>query len=109
MQVRSFLTNKHVATLLGVGGIVIAVGTVIFVLLEDWTWIDSLYFTVSTITTVGYGDLVVTHDISKLVASFYMLLTVPLLLVAVGLAAEVMYGEHLEKVIEEAHKRLKEK
>ncbi len=34
-----------------------------------------------------------------------MLLTVPMLLIGVGLVAEVMYGEHLEDLIREMHSR----
>jgi voltage-gated potassium channel len=32
-------------------------GTVGFHLIEGWVWADSLYMTVQTLTTVGYGDL----------------------------------------------------
>ena len=30
-------------------------GTLVYHLLEDWSWVDSLYFSVVTLTTVGYG------------------------------------------------------
>jgi hypothetical protein len=36
---------------------VVILGTVVFHLLEKWSWIDSFYFTVITLATVGYGDL----------------------------------------------------
>ena len=37
--------------------IVVASGTIFYRAVEDWTWVDSVYFTVITLTTVGYGDL----------------------------------------------------
>jgi voltage-gated potassium channel Kch len=46
-------------------------GTLLYQLIEGWSWVDALYFTTVTVTTVGYGDLVPTHDISKLVTVFY--------------------------------------
>ena len=46
-------------------------GTLLYRLIEGWSWIDSLYFTTATITTVGYGDFVPTHNISKLATIFY--------------------------------------
>ena len=38
--------------------LLIAVGTVVYALLERWTWLDALYATIITITTVGYGDII---------------------------------------------------
>ena len=64
--------------------IVLGSGTVIFHRLEDWTWLQSFYFTVVTTTTVGYGDLVPTNDTSRLVASIFILFGVGVLITAVG-------------------------
>ena len=36
--------------------IVLALGTVVYHFLEGWSWIDSLYFSVITLSTIGYGD-----------------------------------------------------
>ena len=33
----------------------LAVGTVVYRLLEDWSWVDSMYFSVVAVTTVGFG------------------------------------------------------
>jgi len=41
--------------LLFVAGI-LATGTVFYHGLEKWGWLDSFYFSVTTLTTVGYGD-----------------------------------------------------
>ena len=37
---------------------VVLIGTVFFRLIEGWSWLDSYFFTVVTISTVGYGELV---------------------------------------------------
>ena len=42
--------------------------------------LDSLYFSVTTLTTVGYGDLVPTNDTSKLFTLIYILAGVGILL-----------------------------
>ncbi len=60
--------------------IMIAVGAVIYHFLEGWDWLDSFYFVVVTLTTIGYGDLVPTRPITKLITIFYGLNGVILLL-----------------------------
>lgn len=60
--------------------ILIAIGIMLFTGLEGWSTVDAFYFTVSTMTTVGFGDLVPTHDLSKIVTAIYSLVTIPLVL-----------------------------
>lgn len=48
---------------------VIATGTVFFRLVEGWTWVDSYFFTVVTISTVGYGDPIPVTDLGKIGAT----------------------------------------
>jgi len=45
--------------------VVLASGTLFYHRVEGWSWLDSLYFTVITLTTIGYGDLSPTLPISK--------------------------------------------
>jgi voltage-gated potassium channel len=42
--------------------IIIAAGTAGYMIIEDWTVFDSLYMTIITITTVGYGEV---HPLSE--------------------------------------------
>jgi voltage-gated potassium channel len=54
---------------------VILTGTFGFYLLEDsvHSLFEAFYFTLSTVTTVGYGDFVPTNDVSRALASLVML------------------------------------
>jgi len=58
--------------------LLIVLGTVLFRFLEPFTWIQAFYFTVSTMTTVGFGDLIPSSDSTRLVAALYMLVSVSL-------------------------------
>ena len=49
------------------------IGTVVYHYLEGWSWISSLYFTVVTMATVGYGDLHPTNDVTRLFTIFFIL------------------------------------
>ena len=62
----------------------LAVGTICFHWLEDWTWIEAFYFSTSTLTTVGYGDLTPTSDTSRLCAAIYMIIGVTIALASLG-------------------------
>jgi voltage-gated potassium channel len=48
---------KPYTIVISLGGI-LALGTVFFHLVEGWSWLESYFFTVITISTVGYGKLV---------------------------------------------------
>lgn len=59
---------------------VVTVGTVVFHLLEKWSWIDSFYFTIITLATIGYGDLTPTTPVGKLVTVIFVIVGVGIFL-----------------------------
>jgi voltage-gated potassium channel Kch len=68
------LWQEQAGRLLLVGVIIVAsTGTVFYHFVEGWSLIDSLYFTVITLTTIGYGDLHPTTDLSKLFTIAFVL------------------------------------
>jgi putative copper export protein len=54
--------------------LVLAGGMVFYHYVEDLRWVDSLYFSVISFTTVGYGDIAPKTDAGKLFTSFYVIL-----------------------------------
>jgi len=56
----------------GLSLLVLGLGTVVYRILEDWSWVDSFYFSAVTLTTVGFGDLTPTTSASKLFTVFYI-------------------------------------
>jgi voltage-gated potassium channel len=48
-------------------------GTIFYWRFEDWTIIQALYFSVVTLTTVGYGDLHPTTDGTQIFTIIYIL------------------------------------
>ena len=63
----------------------IFLGTIMFWSLEStWTLIDSFYFSVSSLTTVGYGDITPSSQLGKLIAALYILFGVGIVLASLG-------------------------
>jgi voltage-gated potassium channel len=60
--------------------VILATGTTFYTLVEGWTVIEALYFTVITLTTIGYGDLHPTTEFSRLFTIFFVLAGVSTLL-----------------------------
>jgi len=48
----------YVLRLAGLVATTVVTGTVYFRFVEGWSWLDSYFFTVVTLSTVGYGNLV---------------------------------------------------
>jgi len=60
-------------------GLLLLLGTIFYSIVEGWGWLDSLYFTVITLTTVGYGDFSPQTPIGKIFTMIYLLLGLGLL------------------------------
>jgi len=58
--------------------VLLAAGTIFYWQVENWSFVDSLYFCVMTIATIGYGDFVPTKDISKIFTIGYAILGIAL-------------------------------
>lgn len=60
----------------------IALGTVAFHLFEGWSILDSLYVTVQTLTTVGFGDITPRTTLGRVFATVFMMVGVGIVLYA---------------------------
>lgn len=54
----------------------IAAGTVVYYNLEGLSWLDAVFFSVVTATTVGYGNIVPLTAAGKIFTIFYILLSI---------------------------------
>jgi voltage-gated potassium channel len=77
--------QKHVAWLLGAVVAVVFIGASLFALAESLPFTTSLYWAVTTATTVGYGDVTPHNPVGRLLASLVMLTTIPMLAAAFAL------------------------
>jgi hypothetical protein len=85
----------------------IVLGTVAYRILEGWTWIQSFYFSVITLSTVGYGDLHPSNDISRLFTAFYIMSGVAIALAALGIIGKNYLEKREKKLLEKRQKKNK--
>jgi voltage-gated potassium channel Kch len=71
-----------------VAGALVLTGTIFYWRFEDWTFIQALYFSVVTLTTVGYGDLTPTTDETRIFTIIYILTGLGALVALLGALAQ---------------------
>jgi hypothetical protein len=76
-----------------VGCIMISIPVFSFLLEPQWTIIDSSYFAATTFTTLGYGDLTPTSQVSRIFTAGYAVLGI----ITLGLALGSLGNQLIEK------------
>lgn len=77
-------------------------GTVFYRQVEHWSILDSLYFCVMTISTIGYGDFAPTREMSKVFTIGYAILGIGLFASFVGKLV-VLRMQHHAKAKQKHH------
>jgi voltage-gated potassium channel len=73
-------------------------GTVFYSTVEGWHWIDSLYFSVITLSTVGYGDFSPKTDLGKVFTIIYIFVGLGLFIAIVrDLADDMISSRNIRK------------
>lgn len=90
--------------------ITIVVGTVFYHYVEGWSWLNSYYFSVMTLTTVGYGDMVPSNPISKIFTTIYILggLGIILNFVSVFYEYRILLFEKINKKADDISEEIKD-
>lgn len=77
----------------------IGLGTLFYHYVEGWTLIDGVYFSATTLTTVGFGDLHPTTSVGKIFTIFYLLSGVSLTFYAITRFAHLQIEATDEKIV----------
>ena len=76
--------------------VAISSGTVFYWLVEHLRFLDALYFSVTTLATVGYGDYAPKTDAGKIFTIFYVLIGVGILLAFLTTVAGQVVKTHMQ-------------
>lgn len=88
-----------------IGFFVVITCAALFSALEGWNYLDSVYFTLATLTTVGYGDVVPTLLETKLIAIGLMALVVPMVLMLLSILSELILSHFRGIALEPGEKK----
>ena len=95
-MVEGVVHDRNFRALAGAVGMLLVVGTLFFAC-QSWSLIDSFYFSVTTLTTVGYGDLAPEGEGARLATVAYQLSGIGLLVIFLSdIARRGMSSRHGE-------------
>lgn len=83
--------RKKILTVICVMLFMLLFGTVAYMLLEKWSFVDSLYFSTVTLTTIGYGDLYPTTPASRFFTVIFIIVGVAVMLNALTFLGSYYY------------------
>jgi voltage-gated potassium channel len=78
--------------------LILITGTLFYHNVEGWTWLDSSYFSVITLTTVGYGDFSPQTDLGKVFTMVYIFVGLGILSGFATVVGKQIVAHRLEKV-----------
>lgn len=94
----SFLRDDEYRDLLITTMIIILAGTLTYHYIEGWSYIDSFYFSVVTLTTIGYGDFSPQTDGGKMFTVLYIIVGIGMILSFINtIQHHYTYMKHKEK------------
>ncbi len=84
----ALLKNPHFRSLLFWVLVILLAGTVFYARVEGWSILNAFYFSVITLLTVGYGDLVPTTNLGKMFTVGYLIFGMSIVLAFVTTLAK---------------------
>jgi voltage-gated potassium channel len=92
----ALVRDPETRSLPGVALLLLLSGTIFYSRAEGWTLLEALYFSLTTLTTIGIGDLSPTSDWSRIFTILYVL---------VGLGVLVAFVTALGEKLGEARRK----
>ena len=96
---------RHLKLWVGIVAAAIAIGAAGYMVLEGWSFGDAIYMTISTLGTVGFGEVRPLDGIGRAWTILLMIVGVGIIFGTIGIVAEVVVGEVASGRREEEHER----
>lgn len=79
--------------------VLLFVGTIFYHVAEGWSWLDSFYFCVITLSTVGYGDLDPSSPESKVFTIVYIFMGLSIFVSLVNMLAQARQDIRVQRSV----------
>ncbi len=103
--IKFFRTKIYTAVFLLV--VIMLIGVFGYVMISGYSWVDALYMTVITMTTVGFGEVVPLDDQSKIFTIFLILASVIIVGYALSIITEYILSKSNAEELK--HKKMQKK
>lgn len=80
-------------------------GTFMYHYFDGLGWLDALYLSIITLTTVGYGDYTPTTDVTKIFTIFYVLIGIGVLVSLASTVAQDLIRRSVDHQIRKRDKK----
>ena len=77
--------------------LIIFLGSLAYQNVEGWRYLDSLYFTVVTVTTIGYGDFVPKTDLGKIFTMIFPFIGIGMAFYFLSLIGRFFFRKQLKE------------
>ncbi len=75
------------------------IGTAGYMLLEGWPFLDAIYMTITTVATVGFGEVHPLSDAGRVFTLFLIVTGVSVFFYLVGSVAQLMFEGQIQRII----------
>lgn len=102
---RSLLRDEAFRAAFAILVAMLVTGTIFYTLVEGWSILDSLYFSVIAASTVGFGDFAPQTAPGKVFTIVYVLVSVGLLVLILSRIASGMVDRRMAQTTDESRRR----
>ena len=81
-------------------------GAIVFHLVEWWSYFDSIYYTVVTVTTIWYGDFTPITTLGKIFTMIYAMTWVPIFIVLAWFMLENRFNRRIKRYLFNVHREI---
>jgi len=101
--------HKHAVIMGGLFIFAILFGSIIYHSVESWNYIDSIYFVVVTITTIGYGDISPQTNLGKIFTMFFCFFGIAMAFYFLTFISSFMFEKKLKSRVASVREHIERK